>query len=179
MRICTNKKGVFILLALIGIICVPELFNIDQRYHILHNILFALKRVPFFLLGFIAGRFEEEKIEIMPSYVLLWSVGSAILYKTLQFFGITIYWLLPILALVVLMMCIPIISNISLLNKLFVFMGGISVESYLTNIYLGDIFRRGEFDYKLIGYLLVVILGILLSVVTNKLSIRIIKNQYN
>ncbi|MBP3383463.1 MAG: acyltransferase [Tidjanibacter sp.] len=179
MRICTSQRGVYYVLALIAIICVPELFMTDQSCHTLHNILFVLKRVPFFLLGFIAGRFEEEKIEIKSSWVLLLCVGFAVCYKMLQFFGITIYLLLPILVLGVLLMCIPLISNISLFNRLFVFMGGISLESYLTNIYLGDIFRRGEFDSKLLCYLFVVALGILLSVVTNKLSTRIIKSKYN
>lgn len=178
MRICTNKKGRGIyMLALIVLISLPELIEIGESNFILHNILFALKRVPFFLLGFMAGRFEEEQVEVKYSHALLTCIGTAICYKTLQLFGITIYWLLPIWGIGVLMMCISFISNISLFNKLFVFMGGITLESYLTNIYLGDVFRRGEFDSKLIAYILVVVLGILLSVVTNKISTRIIKSK--
>ena len=165
------------MLALIVLISLPELIEIGESNFILHNILFALKRVPFFLLGFMAGRVEEEQVEVKYSHALLTCIGTAICYKTLQLFGITIYWLLPILGIGVLMMCISFISNISLFNKLFVFMGGITLESYLTNIYLGDVFRRGEFDSKLIAYILVVVLGILLSVVTNKISTRIIKSK--
>lgn len=180
MRVCTGKRGKYYMLALMVLASLPELFIIDESYNILHNILFALKRVPFFLLGFIVGRLEEEKIEIKTSLMLLLCVGSAISYKLLQLSGITIYWLLPIWALGVLIICIPFISNISLFNKLFCFMGVISLESYLTNIYIGDIFRRGDFfDFKLVGYILVVLIGVLLSVVTNKLSTRIIKSKYN
>lgn len=163
--------------ALIAIICVPELFVIDESYHILQNILFALKRVPFFFLGFMAGRLQEEKIEIKYSHALLWCLGAVVCYKILQVLGITIYWLLPFMALGVLMICIPFMSKSNLFNQVLVFMGGITLESYLTNIYLGDMFRRGEFDSKLMIYLLVVVLGILLSVVTNKLSTRIIKSK--
>lgn len=173
-RIYSHKYGSAFMVGLIGLITILCLRSVYDSV-VLENIVWALKRVPFFLMGFIAGTFADKEIKIHYAYVGLLCIGLMICHKLLQYFGVEIYWILPLAVIWLISITINLLSKCQWANRALLLMGTISLESYLSNIYLGDIFRRFDFDSKGIIYLLVIILGISLSIIVNKLSKKIIQ----
>ena len=70
------------------------------------------------------------------------------------------------------------VNRIGAIDKVFCFMGGLSLESYLTNIYLPDLLRYvhlGALEYgNYLKYILVVLLGIPLAYCINRISANLV-----
>ena len=141
------------------------------------NIKFVLGRVPMFVLGYYMAHHIKNGITLKIQYVLLISIISIASYIFLN-----IYTALTIPILFALGYIMKYLHRITFIDKTIIFMGGISLESYLTNIYLATLL--GHINFGKIGYgnylqyILVIIIGIPLAWYINKISKKLlIKKQ--
>lgn len=172
-RICVGKKGIIKLLFLtfiVGIIAI-----IPNNSYIWGNMAFALERTPCFFLGFITGKLAEKGVEIKYSNVILLCLCMFVCNKLFRVINVNIFGLLACPILWIVTIIAPMFFKCNILSKVLGFMGAISLESYLTNIYLGDICRKLNYDNKLFVYTLIIIIGIALSYVVNIFSNKIIR----
>lgn len=136
--------------------------------------------ICFFFLGFWVAPYASKGISI-PWFPLL--LGSLALYVSFRlipslqsyprsFFLVPLFIILPCLLFD--------LSWMKRINKIFSFMGKISLESYLCNVFLPAFFIHAAWvqRYHLwnnnIGYLLVVVVGIVLAYAVNRLSHHIL-----
>ena len=169
-----NKSlWVIIIISILIILSKSNIINND----IYTNIKFVLGRVPMFVLGYYMAHHIKNGITLKIQYVLLISIISIASYIFLN-----IYTALTIPILFALGYIMKYLHRITFIDKTIIFMGGISLESYLTNIYLATLL--GHINFGKIGYgnylqyILVIIIGIPLAWYINKISKKLlIKKQ--
>lgn len=149
---------------------------------IINNIQPALKRTPSFLIGMAIGKFCKEDYDTKDIRLRFCIIGGGVLYIACYLFlkQIFVGWLvipLLILMLVKLLEFFP--SFVSMLIPL----GTVSLESYLTNIYINHFFRtlipsrinHGIFHGRYLEYIIVIVLGLAIAFWINRKSTKIIK----
>ena len=155
------------------IILISNIITTDN--HIISNIRFALNRSLLFFFGYYMANSIKNKECIKLNYILVACALSLILYK---FFGVYTALTIPILA--ILGYSIVTICKSHITNDILTFFGKISLESYLTNIYLGALLKGVDFGHVGYGnylmYTLVLLIGIPLAYIVNKISNK--KNKH-
>ena len=139
--------------------------------------------ISFYFLGFGTAPYIKYKKVIQWIPLCICSLISYIIFRKisiLQIYPRSIF-LVPSF---IIIPCLYFNScNIKIFIKCCNFMGHISLESYLTNVFLPWIFIKPKFIYNnhilgygnYIGYILVIIIGIILSVIVHKISAYIIE----
>lgn len=168
----TKKNKFFSVIVIVSLLII--LSKVDFfRNEICENIQFVLGRVPMFVMGYYMARHIKNGETLKALHVIIISLISVSL-----FFFFNIYTALTIPILFVLAYLIQYLHRLSLIDKIMIFMGKISLESYLTNIYLPNIFRLfdfGDYAYGIyLRYTLVVLIGIPLAYLINRVSTRLI-----
>ena len=160
---------VIIIVSMLIILSKVNIFNNE----ICANIQFVLGRVPMFVIGYYMAPHIKNGEILKARYVIIISLISVAL-----FFFLRIFSALTIPILFILGYLIQYLHRLTLIDKIMIFMGGISLESYLTNIYLSSIFRLFDFgDYAYGNYLhytLVILIGIPLAYLINRTSVGFI-----
>lgn len=179
MNCCKSRYGIsFLILSIVIFSMIPSLSATNNA--IVDNIIFASSRIPCFILGFLLAIFIKKKYKIKTSHLATLCILICIIYKLLSIYHIDVYWILTIPIIVISTILLYILSNINICNVIFTTMGTISLESYLSNIYLGDIFRQQQiFDSNLVMYSLVIVTGIISSLIINRVSNIIIRSLQN
>ena len=150
------------------------LSNIDIINHpIYDNIQFVMRRTPMFILGYYLATYIKQGKTISIYDTIFITICSIILYY------LGVYSALSVPILIALGYFVNLLHNVGSLDKMLKFMGIISLESYLMNIYLPEIIRHINFGQlgqgNYLPYTLVVVIGIPLSFIINRISSRIIK----
>lgn len=139
---------------------------------ILSNLIFAYKRLPCFVLGMLIAYMVKTNKSIKVSNLLLLCVILYTFYRLLKMINIDVSWFLmiPILSMVLLL-----VHSVreSVFSKVLFIFGTMSLELYLTNIYLGDLFYALQFPSRLLMYLVVLAVGVILSIIISKWSVLI------
>ncbi|MBR5076747.1 MAG: acyltransferase [Bacteroidales bacterium] len=144
---------------------------------IINNIQMCEAHLPPFFVGYWIGKYVYESYEIEWRWIIEGLVISFILFLCLGFLHFPKYWLL--VAPGSMALCIIFYLNPkSLFNYVAFFLGTISLESYLTNIFIPVVLRKigyldlmGGFDKGLyLFYFIVVVLGLLLAYWGHQLS---------
>lgn len=145
--------------------------RVHVENNIICNIQFVLVRIPFYILGIGLAPLVMSKYNLKIRYAsAMFMVGMMIWHYLGVSFGggIVIVLLTGFL--------VNIIVENRIVNKVLTFVGTMSLESYLTNIYLGHIIMKSK---KLVLFgggkiLMVIVVGILTAYIFNKMSNHII-----
>lgn len=155
------------------------------EYEILKNLQWAFRRVPSFIIGMSIATYvkNHKKVNVVPFVIipLCLYIGVHQLIDKNIFMG----WCLifPIL-----LFCIFILEEVYEQNpfqKFVSWMGLVSLESYLANIYLCGLVRdRADkigyslmLEGKYLEYFLIIVLGIFLSVIVHQISMSLIQGN--
>lgn len=174
-------KLILILIFCLTITLLPDITD-THIHNVFNNIQFVIIRVPSFILGFVVGKkiYNGDSIPII--YLVASSIcAMALLILTRHFVYTYFFMTLPIV--IVFSIFLEKIKK-SQLYRCCSFFGKISLESYLFNgvvqpyvFWLIAVFEIPDYN-NIIMYILVIILGTLLSVTVNNISQRIC-NQLN
>lgn len=155
------------------IILCSALWFIATTMHwdgIINNIMFALVRIPCFIIGLLIAQLIKDQMRIsVINIIITLSLSSVALYAINKHIS---WWLLifPII-----MAGCYIFEKLPLILPLFRFYGLISLESYVCNLALGDTLKKiSILSNSNIKYLFIVVIGTLLAYTVNKLSSPII-----
>lgn len=167
----TKYKGA---LTIVLILLLSALSSIETDNAICRNIEFAVSRVPAFLMGFYLGDMIRNGKSIKIGHLLLFMIGCVALYVISEPYG-GVFQRLTLLVLPITIIAIMIVVALKKSRVLALF-GQISLESYLFNIYLGNIITT-QFPHlaNIYGYIGIVVIGTLLSVVVHKSSDLVIE----
>ena len=174
-KIRSNLLCGIILCAILSTAAAFNYFDND----ILHNISFALCRVPCFFIGMQLGKYVKQETKIPWVYVPVMLILMLILQRMPILKLVRWHWILSIAVAIIAAYLISIL-NTKIRNILSLF-GKVSLESYLSNIYLCDVLSviswvafGIDFNYgNLVYYLFVIVLGIQISFGVNSLINRI------
>ena len=159
-----------------------SIWLLDTGGEIAGNVAAALQRVPGFLVGYWMGKFIYEKTTINWGIAFLTPV---LLFLSLYFLPVKIYcfWLLMF----PLMQCLVLLyehnyKGLKWFTSVSLFMGTITLESYLTNGYSSSIFKH--FDWNVGGvdinygnyvfYACVLVFGLLWAIAAHAISKKIV-----
>lgn len=185
MHITNKSRGgwniaiVILISVLFTILSYHRLLDNGQET-VISNIQMAIFRTPSFLIGIAIAPYckvKNTKIEQI-------FIAMAIAYLTLRIFKVSIPWLItPILSIALAMFC-KYIHEKGFIFKLLTIIGGISLESYLYNIYLGNPINYFLQPYKPLSegfqiteYLVIAFGGLMLAYYSRK-YISILINKY-
>lgn len=148
----------------------------DKEFSLLYNTLILFGRASSFFVGWLIAYFTK--------YDIKWNIWTLVMFIFLlhAFFyvilpkGFSWWWLYTTPASLVLCLIIRIISKWSNVISFLKHIGGISLESYITNwgliLIAPALFEKfgGVFSNSYIQYLFIIIIGILLADLFNKMS---------
>lgn len=153
----------------------------DAYYDSMFYVSNACKRLPSFMIGMaIAEKVKEGKhVSVLPLSLISISVY---LITTILFRGVFCKWM--VIVPITLIMC-NVIEKFKCLNKICVWFGVISLESYLTNIQFGDILNHKswiicgiDLSYgHYLEYSAVLIIGIMVAYFAHSVSNKILKSN--
>lgn len=166
-------KGLF---TVVSVIILSVITSIKTDNAIALNVEFAVSRMPAFLLGYYIGYIAYNKKSIGIANLLLILIGCIILYLLYENICPNInrafLLVIPMVAIIAIV--------VKLLKNLLAYLGEISLESYLFNIYLGYILNKSFPLYADVwGYIIIVFVGIILSVMINKIAKFFINTYIN
>lgn len=158
-----------LIMILLGISYIPS------ENEIIRNIQFVISRVPVFILGIGVAPYVKNEYGISAIRTCVIIVGGLLLWHYLNFplgGGIAIICLLGIF--------IAFICKYKQINNALKFMGNMSLESYLTNIYIGHIIMKSDV-VALSGVggesLIVIVIGAVSAYIFHKLSNKILSKM--
>ena len=143
-----------------------------SKTNILSNIIGAASRVPSFIAGMLIAPYCMEGKSKSPLWFLLLAVGSLYLSR----FVFCDFWMKVPLIVYCLIILIKILSKWDWVNNALIFIGTISLESYLTNITINNLLMSlipsridGLIFYgRYLEYTIVICIGLLLSYYINR-----------
>ena len=158
---------VFMLISMIDL-------NAPTKNDVMHNIQWALQRIPPFMLGMLLAKNCKDG----KSIGIWWIVAMTAAYLLSRVLGLDeLSWLLVPLIIYCLILVCQLAKKSNSLYSSITFMGVISLESYLLNISLNKVLGiiAGNIDSPIfygryLEYGMVIILGIILAFYANKLS---------
>lgn len=178
-RILDSKFRWFCALAFIlGIMLVCNIHTLNTD--IGKNIIFALQRVPCFILGMALGK----DCQTHKHYSLAWLFILMGIFGLCELFSINsgVNWIITPIIIIIALFFIRKASYLSLINSAFEWLGKISLDSYLSNITLNNVLMTIIPAYisscifygRYCEYSIVMILGIFFAYLTNKITTRIL-----
>ena len=156
--------------------CVIE--GVEYRSFI-YNLQFACSRIPSFILGMYAGQYALNHYSI--KYPLLSCVVISLIACAMKYYvptlTISCFMAIPMMYILILLLS----KETNSINRILSFMGDISLESYLFNgilpFYIVNqtcfFYGINVFHGNYIPYLIVILLGTLLSYIVHHLSVKI------
>lgn len=150
---------------------------------VINNIQWCFHSVPSFILGYWFGEYVYDGRRINIFYAFFVVIALCLLYVIFMYIHLPKDYLImiPIIAAVAVLLNF---ERIFALKATLGFMGGVSLESYLTNIYLPRVLQKlgctemlNIVDpYNYLFYFIVISVGILLAYLGHVLSQRLIKS---
>ena len=168
----------FSIIILLLVACNLDIDGTSGNLHnVLHNLQWAFSRVPSFIMGMYLAPFVKRGISVNIVWVFLVVAGLLGLYWGVHQFiskEIKMPWCLIPLLLIAFTWILDNLSKDGRFFKFFSWIGVVSLESYLANIYLGgagtvqDAIGRLPFNNKILyghyfEYVCVILIGLLLS----------------
>ena len=150
---------------------------------------FAVCRVPSYLIGFsLAEKIKDGKLIKMIFLVipLITLLAGSILLRFMGYVSFSLFWIEGIVLLICVTLMINGLKKYNCMLSTFAFIGGISLESYCTNVfallffmyvpwYIGDVnINPGNWTYYVVG----TICCLVLSVIINRTSKKILNIFY-
>lgn len=169
-----SKVLILLFLAIYIIGILPINSDNTSEHSLLENLLFVTWRVPSFILGFIVAPFVKKNTSISVwCLVLLFVIGGTILLVSRHLVFSYVWFIIPLSSLVIYFL------RYQYTSKVCSFMGRISLESYLCNACIPYTIVAIPCSYinnnwNLLTYISFVMLGILISLLLNKISKRIL-----
>ena len=168
-------KWLILIVLSLGVLIIFQ----DNPNSVFHYIANAIKRPPAFFIGIAIAPLVKKGIKVNLPLLLLLSTLLFICGTIALPLGFCKWLMILPIALILAW----IIDKVHSLRALLVFLGTISLESYLTNITLGDILNHKSwiiYGYDLsyghyLEYIVVIFVGVLLAWVFNNISNRILK----
>ena len=178
-NIIVNKRS-YITVAIVLSFSVS--LTLLSSYHsdnsIVCNIQSALSRVPSFMLGLAVAPLCMKATKIHS--FLVFAPPPTLLYLVLAYLGLRAYSTWAIMPLVMYICCIicNFVCTMPQISNMLAFFGTISLESYLTNIYLNSLLRflipayisSSIFNGRYLEYAMVIVLGVIMSYYFKKLT---------
>lgn len=181
---CSLYKTASIIILLL-VVCNLTIDGTSGNFHnVLYNLQWAFSRVPSFMIGMYIAPFVKRGISVNIVWVFLVVAGLLGLYLGVHRFisrDINMYWCLVPPLIVCLAWFLDKLAKDGRLFKFISWMGVVSLESYLANIYLGGvgtvqdaISRLPLNDNILYGhyleYFCVVLIGLFLSYIIHEMT---------
>ncbi len=127
------------LIAVVTIFCILDVSLVENQdvKEIFNNIQFALSRTPIYLIGFAIAPYAKNETRINTILLLICILGIFLLFRL----ALSEMYRGELIAIAIVMLFILFLQFVSdKIAKYLRWFGSISLESYLTNIYLGTIF---------------------------------------
>lgn len=174
-----------LLILFLLIICHLKIsYGSGAFYTILNNMQWAFIRIISFIVGMSIAPYVKDNVKINVFVVFAISVCLYVAIHVLIDKNIFIWWCMiwPLMIIFILFL-----QRFSIENNIFRFvswMGAVSLESYLANIYLCEVFKKTSIyfyttsiliNHQYIEYFLIIVLGLLLSFIVHGFSIKIIR----
>lgn len=139
-RLMESKGKWFYVVAIIaGIVAICNWPDIDSSGSgFLSNVIFALGRVPCFILGMAVGKACQQDKKVSAAWFILPVVLYVVFVKVFSVYD-ALAWMLILLMTYLLILFLKLIKNITWCVSVFNFLGKISLESYLTNITINSL----------------------------------------
>ena len=180
-KVISGKRTLGILISMI--ICIIGLCAINTDNMICDNILFALQRVPSYLIGMAIGKYCKEGYSVKNGKLVCFLFGGIILFCLCHVINKSIFvgWLLVPLEILILIKMINLNPSIYCkLKKI----GNISLESYLLNISFNHLLcllipsNNNHFIFygRYLEYSMVVKGGFMIATIVKRIYNRIIKS---
>lgn len=149
--------------------------------NVIHNMQFAFGRVPSFLIGMAVAQNCMEKKNISIIWLLVLAIAGVLLAKLFTLGYGTAWMIIPLV--IWLFVVLLNISGHTWIDNALLFLGGISLESYLTNISINSALSvaipeqlySSVFYWQYLQYTIVIVMGLVLAYSVKKLSCRIIE----
>lgn len=180
-----NKYITIIFIAILIFICNFKIDNTNGVYlEILKNLQWASVRVTSFIIGMSIAPYVKKNININPFLIILFSI--CIYFFTHHFINENLFmWWILVLPIVIIY--IYILESLNKQHRIYSFiswMGSISLESYLTNIYLCKYIKEIVIKYNnetiftghYLDYIAIILLGLFLAYIVNITSHKITSN---
>ncbi len=152
----------------------------DLTNSVITNLQWAFKRVVGFVLGMFFAPYVQQHISLNAFYVIASSAFACVLF---HFFAKEVFysWIYILPILIPLCLFFERLSDRSMLNTLFIWLGAASLESYLMNIgikalmpfYLKSYLYNPLFYGHYLDYTFIIIVGLCLTYVTSIFSKKI------
>ena len=169
-KICdgTNKSWIYVAIL---IFITTYLSSIPSLHTVVSNIQSALLRMPSYLIGMAIAPYCMNKKTINVIWVII-LVSFYFVFTVLHIRQYAIWAIIPIIMYMSVLM-VKLLSRIQIVNAFVTLMGNISLESYLTNIYLNSLFiflipdniSSPIFYGRYVEYVTVIVLGIAMAYV--------------
>lgn len=146
--------------------------------NILYNVIFAAKRCACFFVGLAITPYVKDKKSMN---TLLLMAAPVVCYLLLHHIFEVYFWewlvILPFCCIVCIMMKFVAFRKV---NVIFSWLGEISLESYLANIYMcgaiKNLASRYDIGNQYVQYAIVIVIGIAIAYMTNRISNHLIKH---
>lgn len=174
----SRKYGVHIAICLSFVIMI--VCQYEDKEGIVRNVLMGMVRTPSFYIGIVMTKFIKDGYSIPCNYLILYTLLVMLLTVFLKIAFPMMYskWMLII---PVIWVFVLFIKRFKTLYKIGSFMGVISLESYLFNVYLGYLVNQPimimnhNINYgNIFEYTMVLVLGTIFSLYAHKLSNRLL-----
>lgn len=139
-RLMESKgRWIYVVAIITGIVAICNWPVIDSSGSgFLSNVIFALGRVPCFILGMAVGKACQQNIKVSAAWFILPVVLYVVSVKVFSVYDALVWMLIPLMT-YLLLLFLKLIKNITWCVSTFNFLGKISLESYLTNITINSL----------------------------------------
>lgn len=169
----TNRKKYIYVLLIVSLIVFLSNISLENQSnsYIIYNMQGAFSRAPSFIIGMAIGQFCIDKTQLSISWLVILATIGAVL-RIYSFTNCTNWTVVPII-----IYCLLNVRHIIRFDKILIFFGKISLESYLFNITINmlfcvlipDYFSSPLFYGRWLEYFIVITLGTVLAYFTNRL----------
>lgn len=152
----------------------------DMTSAVLYNLQWAFKRVVSFIIGMNLAPYVKQGYRVNAIYVIgACAIGCLLFHLFMK--DVFYVWLYVLPILIVLCLFFKKVAETSTLNVAFIWFGGASLESYLSNIgikalmplYLENWIRYPIFHGHYLDYIFVIITGLSLAYISHRLSTKL------
>ena len=174
------KWAITLLLILVLLfVCHVNIQGEGVWYNVITNMQWAFCRVISFILGLAIAPLVQKGVKINPFVTILFFIGLNVGVHRFIDDSISMWWSIVPLLLIVFVYFLQFIPSKGVVSKCIFWMGTVSLESYLANIYLCEImeqmsikyFKTEMFNGHYLEYVLIILMGTLLAYVVNKASL--------
>ena len=188
-RLLQNKYRGLIAILLIVVLVIVCMLPIEQfrgvTHEVLSNLQWAFGRVPSFIIGMALAPLVKKGVKINAILLIVLPLVFYVLVHEFIDKNTPTQWCLVVPAMIVLTIFLKLIKETGFLYRFISWMGIVSLESYLANIYLCQALKTTVqslrdssplFSGGYLEYTIVIFGGILLAWIVNKVSKKVAEN---